>query len=412
MADDQPMWGNNRAIAPTPGAAIIAVDLEDNFIVKGHHLSMIKYRQFDRHARAEPHKHIAEFVEICECSDMAQPMRTQSNSNSSHHPLPVMPKHGLGRGTVIQIFYHGLDEAIQAILDAGDIKEKPISKTFAFAESSNDSKLIEKMEALTTKIDLQFKDIKGEMKEIEDEANEAEKEPELIPSKQTKLDPPPLKAYKPKILYPQRLRKEKMEEQYAKFIDLIKEVRINVPPVDVLAGMQNYEKFLKDLVSNKSSVEYLALANLGASINLMPYSLYASLSGNTLKPTRMIGKFIFPADFVILQMEEDDKVPLILGRPFLHTADAIIRVKNKELNLGVGDDRITFLINKDMQHSHSNDDTCFRMDIINEVTEEELDALLDDSKPFLGTLKKINDSSLDHELEEFMAIKIEEIPEQ
>ncbi|GJT16547.1 reverse transcriptase domain-containing protein [Tanacetum coccineum] len=70
-----------------------------------------------------------------------------------------------------------------------------------------------------------------------------------------------------------------------------------------------------------------------------------------------VGKFVFLANFVILQMEEDDKVPLILGRPFLHTADAIIRVKNKELNLRVGHDRITFLINKAMQHSHSNDDT-------------------------------------------------------
>ena len=42
-----------------------------------------------------------------------------------------------------------------------------------------------------------------------------------------------------------------------------------------------------------------------------------------------VGKFTFPVDFVILEMEEDSKVPLILGRPFLHTADAMIRVKHK-----------------------------------------------------------------------------------
>nr|GEV21318.1 reverse transcriptase domain-containing protein [Tanacetum cinerariifolium] len=125
-----------------------------------------------------------------------------------------------------------------------------------------------------------------------------------------------------------------------------------------------------------------------------------------------VGKFVFLAAFVILQMKQDGKVPLILGRPFLHTADAIIRVKNKELNLEVVDDIITILINKAMQHSYSNDDTCFRMDIIEEVTEEELDALLDDSKPFLGTSKNISESSRDHELEEFMAIKIVEKPEQ
>ncbi|GKB52831.1 hypothetical protein Tco_0903584 [Tanacetum coccineum] len=66
MADDQPIWGNNRAVAPTPGAAIIVVDLVENFTVKGHHLSMIKDRQFDVHARADLQKHIAEFIEICE----------------------------------------------------------------------------------------------------------------------------------------------------------------------------------------------------------------------------------------------------------------------------------------------------------------------------------------------------------
>ncbi|GKD33601.1 hypothetical protein Tco_1249110, partial [Tanacetum coccineum] len=118
-----------------------------------------------------------------------------------------------------------------------------------------------------------------------------------------------------------------MEERYAKFIDLIKEVRIDVPLVDVLAGIPIYRKFLKDLVSNKSkmeqisvaflneecsaiiqnklslklgdhesflilctlanSVKYLAFPDLGASINLMPYSMYISLSENTLKPKRM-----------------------------------------------------------------------------------------------------------------------------
>ncbi|GJS83532.1 reverse transcriptase domain-containing protein [Tanacetum coccineum] len=125
-----------------------------------------------------------------------------------------------------------------------------------------------------------------------------------------------------------------------------------------------------------------------------------------------VGKFVFPIDFVILQMEEDDKVPLILERLFLHTTDTVIRAKNKELNLGVGDDRITFLINKAMQHSHSNDDTCFCMDVIDEVTEEELDALLDDSEPFSNTSEKIIKSSLNKEFKEFMAVDVEEIPKQ
>ncbi|GJV81010.1 hypothetical protein Tco_1516880 [Tanacetum coccineum] len=84
-------------------------------------------------------------------------------------------------------------------------------------------------------------------------------------------------------------------------------------------------------------------------------------------------------------MGEDDRVLLNLGKPFLHTVDAIIRVKNKELNLGIGEDRATFYIDKAMQHSHVNDKTCFCMDVIEEITEDELDALLNDSKPFLNT---------------------------
>ncbi|GKC65173.1 hypothetical protein Tco_1097771, partial [Tanacetum coccineum] len=278
------------------------------------------------------------------------------------------------------------------------------------------------------------------LNDSDNEAEEVKKEAEPLPKKPTQTDAPPLKAYKPKIPYPQCLNKEKMEARYAKFLDMIKEVRINVPLVDVLAGMPNYGKFLKDLVSNKSnmkqisaaflteecsvilqnkippklgdpesflipcklinSVEYLALADLGASINLMPYSLYAALSGTTLKPTRM--------NFVILQMEEDDRVPLILGRPFLHTADAIIRVKNKELNLGIGKDKATFHIDKAMQHSHMNYDTCFHMDIIDKITEDELDALLDDSKPFLNTSEKISKTPLDKEFDKFMSENVQE----
>ncbi|GKF21752.1 hypothetical protein Tco_0070390, partial [Tanacetum coccineum] len=66
-----------------------------------------------------------------------------------------------------------------------------------------------------------------------DETEEAEKEAAPLPKKPTQTETPPLKAYKPKIPYPQRLNKEKIEVRYAKFLDMIKEVRINVPHVDV-----------------------------------------------------------------------------------------------------------------------------------------------------------------------------------
>ncbi|GJX24626.1 reverse transcriptase domain-containing protein [Tanacetum coccineum] len=118
-----------------------------------------------------------------------------------------------------------------------------------------------------------------------------------------------------------------MEAQYEKFLDMIRAVRINIPLIDVLARMPNYGKFLKELISNKHKIEQIsaaflsdessailqnkvppklgdpgsflipcnfnktfscnALADLGASINLMPYYLYAKLSLETLKPTKM-----------------------------------------------------------------------------------------------------------------------------
>ncbi|GJS83345.1 reverse transcriptase domain-containing protein [Tanacetum coccineum] len=178
----------------------------------------------------------------------------------------------------------------------------------------------------------------------DDENDEPTPQPKIQPPKPFKHTSLP-KTYKPKSPYSQRLRKEKMEAQYRKFLDMIQAVRINVHLVDVLAGMPNYGKFLKELVTNKHKIEqiYAAFLNdetdLGASINLMSYSLYAKLSLETLKPVKMsvrladksfqypvgtaenmlveVGKFTFPADFVILEMEEDSKVPLILGRPFL-----------------------------------------------------------------------------------------------
>ncbi|GJT15376.1 reverse transcriptase domain-containing protein [Tanacetum coccineum] len=100
-----------------------------------------------------------------------------------------------------------------------------------------------------------------------------------------------------------------------------------------------------------------------------------------------VGKLTFLADFVILKMEEDNKVPLILGRPFLHPADAGIRVKQKQLNLRVGTERMLFNIDYAMKHSYSNDDTCFSIDVIDEILEEDLNALLDEGSKILYSIE-------------------------
>nr|GEW19790.1 reverse transcriptase domain-containing protein [Tanacetum cinerariifolium] len=105
-----------------------------------------------------------------------------------------------------------------------------------------------------------------------------------------------------------------------------------------------------------------------------------------------VGKFTFLVDFVILKMKEDSKVPLTLGRPFLHTADVVIRVKQKQLNLRVGTERMIFNIDSAMKHSYSNDDTCFSIDVINEILEEDFDDLLDEDlelKPLPDNLEYV-----------------------
>nr|KYP40310.1 hypothetical protein KK1_038352 [Cajanus cajan]KYP40313.1 hypothetical protein KK1_038356 [Cajanus cajan] len=105
-----------------------------------------------------------------------------------------------------------------------------------------------------------------------------------------------------------------------------------------------------------------ALLDLGASINLMPLSMLDRVGHVVLKPTHMtlqladrsikypygvienmlvkVDKFTFPADFVILDMEEDSTVPIILGRPFMKTARTFIDVGDGELKLRVQDEVI------------------------------------------------------------------------
>ncbi|GJY62671.1 reverse transcriptase domain-containing protein [Tanacetum coccineum] len=245
----------------------------------------------------------------------------------------------------------------------------------------------------------------------DDEDDEPTQQPKIQPLKPVNETPLP-KPYKPKIPYPRRLRK-KIEAQYGKFLDMIRAVRINVPLVDVLAGMPNYGKFLKELISNNHKIEQIsaaflsdeslamiqnkvppklrdlssflilcnfnktfscnALADLGASINLMSYFLYAKLSLKTLKPTKMSKKTA--------------KFPLILGQPFLHTTDAIIRVKQKQFNLRVGSKRMIFNIDSAIKHSYSNDDICFSIDIIDEILEEDFNALLDKGSKILHSIK-------------------------
>ncbi|GJT55375.1 reverse transcriptase domain-containing protein [Tanacetum coccineum] len=207
----------------------------------------------------------------------------------------------------------------------------------------------------------------------------------------------------------------KMDAQYKELQSHVKQPTPDLDDDDIPMSREEEDKFMQ------------TFSDLGASINLMPYSLYAKLSLKTFKPTKMserladrsfqypvriaenilveVGKFTFLADFVILKMEEDRKVPLILGLSFLHTADAVIRVKQKQLNLGVGTKRMIFNINSAIKHSYSNDDTCFSIDVIDEILKEDFDALLDERSKILHSIKgSLLEEEIFSELDKFIAM--------
>ena len=123
-----------------------------------------------------------------------------------------------------------------------------------------------------------------------------------------------------------------------------------------------------------------ALCDSGASINLMPLSVVQRLNLGELTPTTItlqmadrsmaqpkgiledvlvkVGKFIFPMDFVIMQMDEDTQVPLLLGRPFLATGATLIDVQKGELTLRVGNEAVHFNINRSLEHPDVDADSC------------------------------------------------------
>ncbi|XP_060962021.1 uncharacterized protein LOC115722590 [Cannabis sativa] len=133
-----------------------------------------------------------------------------------------------------------------------------------------------------------------------------------------------------------------------------------------------------------------ALCNLGASINLMPLSVFKRLQLGEAKPTTVtlqladrslahprgvienvlvkVDKFMFPADFIVLDMEEDNNVPIILGRPFLATGKALIDVQKGELKLRVQGDEVVFNVLKAMTYPTASDN-CFAIDVVDQLVE-------------------------------------------
>ncbi|XP_071742431.1 uncharacterized protein [Rutidosis leptorrhynchoides] len=275
------------------------------------------------------------------------------------------------------------------------------------------------------------------------------------------------------VPYPKALRKDTLAAQYKKFQDTMKNVSVNLPITDVLKGMPNYGRFIKELIFQKGkyheetfffieeecnkilasrpripkklgdpgkfvfpckfgeSKVFNALVDLKASINLMPHSLYERLGLGPLKPTKIrirfanhlfdtaigiaedilvsIDSLVFPVDFVIMEMKEDLQVPLILGRPFLATADTIILVQRNQLNIGVGDERVTINIREAMkQPSNTDDDECYALDHIDLYVDEELEKLLGVDTLGFNQVFESNIVDLEADFNELMNVSVDD----
>ncbi|GJY50817.1 reverse transcriptase domain-containing protein [Tanacetum coccineum] len=177
----------------------------------------------------------------------------------------------------------------------------------------------------------------------------------------------------------QEKQKEKDDVQIHKFWQMFKQLHINITLADALILIPKYQKMLKSLLSNKEKL--IELANTPVIENCSAHQLDATLGVEELGLPELIstqmtlelanrdictpkgiardvfvpvGKFTFPADFVIVDYESDPRVPLILGRPFLRTARALIDVHGEEMILRDGNERLILNMRNDTS-SYSNE---------------------------------------------------------
>ncbi|XP_019250884.1 PREDICTED: uncharacterized protein LOC109229785 [Nicotiana attenuata] len=206
------------------------------------------------------------------------------------------------------------------------------------------------------------------------------------PEQKSERVPPP---------FPQRLRKKNDDHMFHKFLDMLKQMHLNIPLVDMLREVPKYAKYIKDIVANKRRIQHKlpqklkdpgsftipvrigefdvgrALCDLDASINLMPLSVFKQSGLGAPRPTTVmlqladtsyvypegviedvllqIGKFIFPASFIILDYVADELVTIILGRLLLATADAIIKVRKGKMILRVDNEEAVFNVYRAIQ---------------------------------------------------------------
>ncbi|KAF8114871.1 hypothetical protein N665_0032s0003 [Sinapis alba] len=243
--------------------------------------------------------------------------------------------------------------------------------------------------------------------------------------------PPPVRVYTPKLPYPVNEKKSHRDLEAAKCKKMVSELTVKLSFEDVVEMMPALKRYVKSLVTNKVSpkesvisiskrcsillqnrvpekmedpgsfvlsyeiegvIFRRSLCDLGSSVNLMSYTVAKRLGFTNFKPTKIqlvfadrsvrhpvgvvldidvvIGNYKIPADFVVLELDQEPKDPLILGHPFLATAGAIIDVKRGKMDLHLGDIIMKFEVDK-MLKRPTLDGHTFSIDHASEDDEDE-----------------------------------------
>ncbi|XP_021770490.1 uncharacterized protein LOC110734641 [Chenopodium quinoa] len=216
------------------------------------------------------------------------------------------------------------------------------------------------------------------------------------------------------LTFSKRYLKNKLDKQFGKFLEVVKNLQVTVPFIDLITQVLAYAKLMKDILARKrafNEVETVAFTEecsallqsksapklKGSCFSVMPSSVCSKLNMGDLKVTNItlqmanrsvkyplgilndvpirVGKFFIPVDFVILDMAEDTQIPIILGRPFPHIAGAIIEVKNGKLILSIGDVNITFNLGRVMKGPML-EEKCCSIDVIDIICHDSLPQVL------------------------------------
>ncbi|XP_060973999.1 uncharacterized protein LOC133039182 [Cannabis sativa] len=203
-----------------------------------------------------------------------------------------------------------------------------------------------------------------------------------------------------KVPFPQALKStKKVLENHGEILDNLKQVKIKLPLLHVIKQVPAYAKVIKDLCTMKRKHHVKKTAFLTEQVSLgeiKPTSVVLQLADRSIKKPRgivedvliKVGKFYYPADFLILdtqsEVNTESKIPIILGRPFLATANALINCRNGLMKLSFGNMTMEVNIFHVVKQPPDEEEDCYHTDVIDTIVEEEI--LLHDDSDSLNDL--------------------------